>query len=240
MSGGFGYDPSFRPQQHGQQNGAMPNGVHGQGIPEGESVAQTNEATPAESNDAAEAANGTTAEDKPVLPASVPQKPVAATTGNGVDNSSPIVRSASQPGVQRVHANGFTSRSHSPAPSNVSFHGNGHPRRAGGVRAPYNGTRSSSTGESRLAQRVPGADDFPALGGMGGSVNTSPRPDAEKRDGKTAAQVLSAPAPVKAKATTEESESGVEASAGTEVTDADAQSIKSDAVSQEQGKEAQS
>ena len=233
MSGGFGYDPSFRPPQYAQQNGVVPSGALEQGIPEGESVTQNGETATLESSENAQIVNGASTEDKdkPVLPASIPQKPVTATAANG-SAATPIVRSASQPGVQRVHANGFTSRSHSPAPSNVSFHGNGHPRRAGGVRAPYNGTRSASTqGESRSAQRVPGADDFPALGGMGGSVQTSPRPDADKWDGKTAAQVLSAPAPEKPKATPEVSESGAEAPNETQAADSDAQSVKSEAVS---------
>ncbi|KIR36273.1 hypothetical protein I352_01221 [Cryptococcus deuterogattii MMRL2647] len=104
-----------------------------------------------------------------------------------------LLRSASQPGVQRVHANGVPSRSHSPAPSNVSFHGNGHPRRAGRV-PNVNGTRSSSSGpEKKPAQRVPKPDEFPVLG----------TPTSEKKEpvwgvfGKTAAQVLQAPAPVK-------------------------------------------
>ena len=116
-----------------------------------------------------------------------------------------ITRSASQPGLQRVHATGFVSRSQSPAPSNVSFHGNGHPRRGisrGGISNVQNrgsGNRSASGDRvqvPQLPQRVPGADEFPALGGSpalnGSSGKESPTPAGQ---GKTAAQVLSAPAP---------------------------------------------
>jgi hypothetical protein len=132
-------------------------------------------------------------------PVDLPAKPTV--NGNG------IARSASQPGVQRFQANGFHphphSRSQSPAPSNVSFNGNGHPRRAG---RPFNtsgpaqgagaGVRSVSAGENK--QRIPGADDFPALGGAGGaSGNTSPQEKSTAAFSKTAAQVLSAPAPPK-------------------------------------------
>lgn len=51
--------------------------------------------------------------------------------------------------------------------------------------------RANSAGANK--QRVPSADEFPALAGSTGSLAAS----AEKRDGKTAAQVLSAPAPSK-------------------------------------------
>ncbi len=110
-------------------------------------------------------------------------------------------RSVSQPGAQRALVNGTVSRDLSPAPSNVSFHGNGHPRRAG-IRAPFvqaNGHeagRSVSANAAKAApQRVPGAGDFPALGG-----STSPKadkPDSSSGNGKTAAEVLSLPAPAK-------------------------------------------
>lgn len=121
------------------------------------------------------------------------QQPNLHVNGNG------IARSASQPGVQRFQANGFHSRSQSPAASNVSFHGNGHPRRggrpfnAGLHNGGVNGTRSVSAGENK--QRVPSADEFPALGGMSG--NTSPAERSSATFSKTAAQVLSAPAPPK-------------------------------------------
>ncbi|WWC62627.1 uncharacterized protein I303_105224 [Kwoniella dejecticola CBS 10117] len=147
----------------------------------------------------------------------LPAKPVVPAM-----SGSNIIRSASQPGVQRGHLNGNASRSHSPAPSNVSFHGNGHPRRAGsrvpGPAGPhahaqanghYINGRSSSAGEKKMPsaplQRVPLAHEFPALGlgsGSGSRPGSNPTtPSTEKKEhswnGKTAAQVLSAPAPPK-------------------------------------------
>jgi hypothetical protein len=132
-------------------------------------------------------------------PADLPSKPVV---NPAAGNASGIARSASQPGAPRFQANGFHSRAQSPAPSNVSFHGNGHPRRAGRPFANGNGTngaaaatgvRSVSAGENK--QRIPGADEFPALGGASG--NTSPQEKSTAAFSKTAAQVLSAPAPPK-------------------------------------------
>lgn len=112
--------------------------------------------------------------------ASLPPKP---------SSSLPPSRSGSQPGHARVHA-GVHSRSHSP---------NGAPRRGGGPRyANGHTSRSSSNGGEKKPvppQRIPRADEFPALS-MGGS----PTPSTERREpswGKTAAQVLSEPAPVK-------------------------------------------
>jgi hypothetical protein len=197
MSGNFGpFDPSFRAQQQHQQQlhflqqqqrnaaGQDQNGAEASPIP---AIAETS----VEAQD-----------DKPALPSSVPPKPSTAAT-NPAAPSPAIVRSASQPGIARVHANGFISRSQSPAPSNVSFHGNGHPRRAGS-RVPFpNGNGNTNGGDSRSAsvdrsgraqstQRVPGADEFPALGGAPTSPNA-----AQQGNGKTAAQVLSAPAPVR-------------------------------------------
>lgn len=100
-------------------------------------------------------------------------------------------RSASQPGVARVHANGVASRSHSP---------NGVRRGPRYPNGQANGSRSSSTsGEKKAAppQRVPRADEFPALGINGGAST----PSTERREpswgSKTAAQVLSEPAPPK-------------------------------------------
>lgn len=136
----------------------------------------------------------------PIAEAETPGEPIngSVTPPTLANPTPPITRSASQPGVQRVNVNGFTSRAHSPAPSNVSFHGNGHPRRTGGpVRAPFvngqiNGQRSSSAG-AEAKQRIPGADDFPALGGMNGASEKA-QPQYQKG---TAAQVLSQPAPPK-------------------------------------------
>lgn len=219
------FDPSFRGQQGGYagqpqyQNGF----TQPPAIPEGEVAATAEEAAPATT----EAIEG----GKPALPASVPAKPATNLNATSAAPLPQIVRSASQPGVQRVHVNGFNSRSHSPAPSNVSFHGNGHPRRAGRVPFP-NGQRTASNGnaenrsqsQSQAAQsrqRVPGADDFPALAGSTSpTLNTT-----EKWDGKTAAQVLSAPAPAPAPAPAKDNltESAVDITA-------DAQSVKSEQV----------
>lgn len=213
---GFAYDQGFRPN-----HAAFAPQVNGHGsaqapaIPEGESDEAAAPAPAVVADDeTAEKTERSGEADKPALPASVPAKPAAPMPS--------ITRSASQPGVQRVHANGFTSRSHSPAPSNVSFHGNGHPRR-GGARVPYvNGQRSSSQGETKTPQRVPGADEFPALGGATSPVLNG----VEKKDGKTAAQVLSAPAPYRPKAAVPETAA---AAATAEDANADAQSVKSDA-----------
>jgi len=241
--GGFGgFDPNFR-AQHGfvQQNGFAPQAQASaaasqqpQAIPEGDvasaetAVPQTNGPTETKTESAE-----TTSEEKSAasaLPASVPAKPV--TNNNNSGAPVPIGRSASQPGIQRVHANGFSSRSHSPAPSNVSFHGNGHPRRAGS-RVPFvgGGRSSSTTGENtRQAQRVPGADEFPTLGG--GSANTSPKPDTgDKWGGKTAAQVLSAPAPHRPKASEPEAAAAEVPESEQVARNGDSQSVKSDEVS---------
>ena len=138
--------------------------------------------------------------EKPMLPASVPPKPVDAPLPA-------LVRSLSHPEIQRIHMNGVSARSDSPALSNVSFHGNGHPRRVQG-RTPHingtgsggsNGDRSSSTGamgKKSDLQRIPGADDFPALGGS--MSMTGDKRDSPIANGKTAAQVLSLPAPSRA------------------------------------------
>ncbi|WVQ96730.1 hypothetical protein IAU59_003837 [Kwoniella sp. CBS 9459] len=169
-------------------------------------VAADNEAAPAKTEEAASEAPAaadaqtekeTSADAAQQTPAALPAKPVAAPMPN-------IIRSASQPGAQRVHANGANSRSHSPAPSNVSFHGNGHPRRAG-ARVPHmNGnipSRAASAGgagpekkisSTAASQRVPRADEFPALG-----TPTSEKKEPQWNAGKTAAQVLLAPAPPK-------------------------------------------
>ncbi|ORY28485.1 hypothetical protein BCR39DRAFT_534866 [Naematelia encephala] len=186
--GNYGsFDQALRQQQHQQQLQFLQQqrAAVQEGQQQVSDTPSTDTASPGEPT--------TPAEKLPVHP-SVPPKPVASPLP-------PIARSASQPGVQRVHANGATSRSQSPAPSNVSFHGNGHPRRAGSsTRVPFvNGARSASTGanggKAAPPQRVPGADEFPALGGLAS-------PSGEKKESgwnKTAAQVLSAPAPVAAK-----------------------------------------
>ncbi|WRT67729.1 uncharacterized protein IL334_004701 [Kwoniella shivajii] len=223
MMGGPGFgpvDPAFRQQQHQQQiqflqqqrmaaaqgqqghNAAPASNGEPNGNPDS-AVAPIDEASApsAEQNESATAPVETEGfNDTDASNTALPPKPAAAAAAPMPN----IIRSASQPGVQRVHANGLNSRSHSPAPSNVSFHGNGHPRRAGS-RVPHingngtvpnaNGSRSSSAGEKKIPsatlQRVPQAHEFPALG----------TPTSEKKEpswnGKTAAQVLSAPAPPK-------------------------------------------
>ncbi|GMK53844.1 hypothetical protein CspeluHIS016_0104300 [Cutaneotrichosporon spelunceum] len=100
-------------------------------------------------------------------------------------------RAGSQPGHARVG-----SRAHSPS------------GRRGGARYTNGHTsRSSSNGGDKRhvpPQRIPRADEFPALG-MGGALT----PSAERREpswGKTAAQVLSEPAPAKPEAVKEEGE----------------------------------
>ncbi|WWC70812.1 uncharacterized protein I206_104764 [Kwoniella pini CBS 10737] len=230
MMGGAGFngpvDPSFRQQHYQQQqqilqqqrmaaaqaqqglNSATAPATEGEGEaqPETAPAAEANASTSQSTEQVESAVPAVKVNDESSAEASttLPAKPATAAP---VPN---IIRSASQPGVQRVHVNGNNSRSHSPAPSNVSFHGNGHPRRAGS-RVPggpqanghfVNG-RSSSAGEKKLPsaplQRVPLAHEFPALGlGSGSKPDT---PTTEKKEhswnGKTAAQVLSAPAPLK-------------------------------------------
>ncbi|KAK4683416.1 hypothetical protein P7C73_g6853, partial [Tremellales sp. Uapishka_1] len=100
-----------------------------------------------------------------------------------------IIRSASQPGLTRTHVNGITSRSHSPAPSNVSFHGNGHPKRAKAPASVGTNVNNKEKKTNANPQRVPGLNEFPALG------NGNEKKSNTQWDGKTAAQVLSQPAP---------------------------------------------
>ncbi|WVQ83001.1 hypothetical protein IAT38_005139 [Cryptococcus sp. DSM 104549] len=224
------FDPAFRQQQAHQQqmqflqHQRMAAAQAQQGVPapvaEGDAPATAAKAdapaaaeAPAAAKEDKEAAASTEATATPAQAAPAQQSTAAALPPKPAAAAMPsIIRSASQPGVQRVHANGLNSRSHSPAPSNVSFHGNGHPRRAGS-RAPNGGAngaanggaganggaRSASSGaaekKAQPAQRVPQAHEFPALG-----IAT---PTSEKKEpqwgagGKTAAQVLQAPAPVK-------------------------------------------
>lgn len=186
------FDPAFRqyPTQQPLQTYPQPHSA----------IEPTQQAGIASSNEQAETADtAAILAEKPVLPPSVPAKPAAA-------SPSTMNRSASQPGVQRVYTNGITSRSESPAPSNISSHGNGHPRRAGS-RAPVptgsaNGPsadRCSSSiganGTRLVPQRVPGADAFPALGGT--AFPHCDKKESPVANGKTAAEVLSLPAPPK-------------------------------------------
>lgn len=212
------YDPTRqfvpRAQQQQQQAPVMNGGVAGMEetatSPPIETVPESAPDAPVATEEAA-APEATPAQAQAQAPAPAPAKQQAAApvvNGNTNGPNTNIARSASQPGVQRFqpngHGHGFHSRSQSPAPSNVSFHGNGHPRRGGrpfnaSVHQNGNSGRSVSAGENK--QRVPSADEFPALGGLslGASANTSPqeRSTAQFQNSKTAAQVLSAPAPPK-------------------------------------------
>ena len=203
MPPNFGpYDPIFRQQQHQSfmaSRQQLPNGATEEINGKAEFVEAAAHPSVEPTEPALSASTVPAPLDRPNVPVSVPPKPVSATPPQ-------IIRSTSQPAVQRPPIKGSASRSHSPAPSNVSFHGNGHPTRRPG-RAPFHGngtvkghhpgsvvaSRSASgNNEIKYPQRVPGADEFPVLGGSG-----------EKRDlsasvasyGKTAAQVLSEPAP---------------------------------------------
>ncbi|WVW84725.1 hypothetical protein I302_106760 [Kwoniella bestiolae CBS 10118] len=218
MMGGPGFngpvDPSFRQQQHQQQiqflqHQRMAAAQAQQGInasASAPSAAQSTddkaESAPIEKSDSADVPS-VTVDGESTSPASAEESAKALPAKPVMPN---IIRSASQPGVQRVHVNGNTSRSHSPAPSNVSFHGNGHPRRAGSRVPPQmnmnghtnfvnGGARNDKKGPSTPLQRVPQAHEFPALG-LGSSTPTSEKKEASW-GGKTAAQVLSAPAPPK-------------------------------------------
>lgn len=207
-----------------QQNGGSPvNGenTNGDSTPES-AIAEETQQTQADSQAT-----------EPVVEAEKAELPAKPASGAHGPSTGPIARSASQPGAPRaqLQVNGFPSRSHSPAPSNVSFHGNGHPRRGGAGRFPngngngavnghahvnghgntngVNGPRSvSSDAKPRASQRIPGADEFPALGG---GANVSPTEKSVAQFSKTAAQVLSAPAPAPPpaapRATTEASKS---------------------------------
>lgn len=71
----------------------------------------------------------------------------------------------------------------------VNGNGNGHGPRSASVE-----TKPQAQAQARRNQRVPGADEFPALGGMNGVDSKQTSPVAR---GRTAAEVLSAPAPEK-------------------------------------------
>ncbi|OXB37354.1 hypothetical protein J007_02864 [Cryptococcus neoformans] len=196
MGPGFApFDPAFRQQQHQQQMQFLQHQrMAAAQAQQGQAPASTepnDEVKPAVEDEAPAADSEKQGED--TVPAATTSPAVTVLPAKPTVTMPTLLRSASQPGVQRVHANGVASRSHSPAPSNVSFHGNGHPRRAGRV-PNVNGARSSSSGpEKKPTQRVPKPDEFPVLG----------TPTSEKKEpvwgmsGKTAAQVLQAPAPVK-------------------------------------------
>ena len=183
MMGGH-YDPSQRMhfQNKAAAAAAAANANGGDSSAEG-----TAAATPAgeEGASANAASPATPASEKDVSgsTASLPPKPSAPVT--------PVSRSASGPGVARVHANGVNSRAHSPnsagARRGPRGYANGH----------ANGSRSSSSGDKKpiLPQRVPRADEFPALG-LGGATTPTERREPSWGN-KTGSQVLQAPAPAK-------------------------------------------
>ncbi|KAL1412893.1 hypothetical protein Q8F55_000642 [Vanrija albida] len=149
------------------------------------------EASAVAAADGADASSTKAASDKADGPASVSGSATLPPKPSGSPLPPATGRSASQPGVARVHANGVASRSHSP---------NGVRRGPRYPNGQANGSRSSSaSGEKKPAppQRVPRADEFPALGINGGAST----PSTERREpswgSKTAAQVLSEPAPPK-------------------------------------------
>jgi hypothetical protein len=136
-------------------------------------------ALPATESDKEAATPATPATTAPAS-ATLPPKPATP--------SVPPSRSASHPGGSRV--NGGNSRAHSPngAVRRGPRYANGH----------ANGSRSSSANPDKKLppQRIPRADEFPALG-----LSVPNTPTIERREpswgSKTAAQVLSEPAPSK-------------------------------------------
>lgn len=203
-NGGFGaFEPNFRPQPLAQ--GFVPQ--HQQARPQanGSSEPHPDSTENGLSPDATLPTSPQVITDLTASVPTLPSKPAASTPPLPT-----LARSASQPGVQRVHVAGFTSRAQSPAPSNVSFHGNGHPKRAGrgpfapgaaglaaAPRGPAVSQERGRTGPPRPQQRVPGAEEFPALGNgaTSPSANSPEQKVANGGPAKTAAQILSAPAP---------------------------------------------
>jgi hypothetical protein len=193
--GGFGFDPSrqFVPRamnEESQQSTPV------EAIPESESAPAPESSAPAEVP-STEAQESTDQVEAP--------KTAQPTQVNGNGNAA-ISRSASQPGVQRFQhqQNGFHAHSRAQSPAfhangNANGNGNGNQRRAGrpfpAAQQQGQGVRSVSAGGGANKQRIPNADEFPALGGMSG--NTSPQEKSVSAFSKTAAQVLSAPAPPK-------------------------------------------
>jgi len=196
--GGFGFDPSrqFVPRGNDQDQSTLV-----EAISESESAPVTDSSAPVTSSEVP-AAQTQEVSEQTEQPKSAPINP-AQVHGNA---NSAISRSASQPGVQRFqhqHQNGFHSRAQSPAFPNGNANG---PRRAG---RPFPGGNANGNARSVSAggankQRIPQADEFPALGGMSG--NTSPQEKSVSAFSKTAAQVLSAPAPSKPEVVKDSSE----------------------------------
>jgi hypothetical protein len=193
--GGFGFDPSrqFVPRamnEESQQSTTV------EAIPESESAP----APVTESSAPAEVLSTEAQESSDQIEAPKTAQPTQ------VNGNAAISRSASQPGVQRFQhqQNGFHAHSRAQSPAfhpngNANGNGNGNQRRAGrpfpAAQQQGQGVRSVSAGAGANKQRIPNADEFPALGGMSG--NTSPQEKSVSAFSKTAAQVLSAPAPPK-------------------------------------------
>ncbi|KLT45549.1 hypothetical protein CC85DRAFT_137398 [Cutaneotrichosporon oleaginosum] len=161
------------------------NMMHGRSYPQHQQMLAAKQAQAAANDAAAEDESGS---DKgSATSAGLPPKPASG--------SLPTSRAGSQPGHARMG-----SRAHSPSRRGGPRYGAG----AGGANGHAHGqaSRSSSNGDKKVApQRIPRADEFPALS-MGGS----PTPGSERREpswSKTAAQVLSEPAPIKPEAVQE-------------------------------------
>lgn len=149
---------------------------------------------PEEKNDVA---SGSTSLESSTADVSSPDLAASAT-----EQSSAPVRATSRPGTTRSVPN---TRAHSPSPthSNASYGGGARAGRFSGRGAASqtaNGTASRSASipaavAKQSKQRVPGAEEFPALSGSVGSLSgDSTKPPAVNSNIKTAAQILSEPA----------------------------------------------
>ena len=217
--GGFGFDPSrqFVPKAAMEEGGeqSTPVDVIAESTPVESQAESATEASAVAPAPAAEAQEESSQVESKAVPAV--NQPNANANGNlNANANAAIARSASQPGHQRFQPNGFHSRAQSPnAPFNQNgngprragrpFNANGHPMQQQQGQGQGQGVRSVSAGARANKQRIPNADEFPALGGMSGS--TSPQEKSSAVFGKTAAQVLSAPAPPKPEVVKQESTS---------------------------------
>jgi hypothetical protein len=110
--------------------------------------------------------------------------------------AAPAVRSTSRPGTTRSVPN---TRAHSPTHSTASYGGQRGGRFSGGRSGGNAGTSRSTSNpgaaSKQAKQRVPGAEEFPALSGSTGSlVSEATAKPVVNANIKTAAQVLSEPA----------------------------------------------
>jgi hypothetical protein len=123
--------------------------------------------------------------------------PRAPNAGRG-----PFAPNARRPGPGRPFVNGNANNGRSASTEGHVRQNGAHARGANGNnQANANGNTANSNGNAKAAaaarQKVPGADDFPALGGLGQKVDS--KQSSPVAPGRTAAQVLSAPAPEKPK-----------------------------------------